>query len=313
MSNKYEGEMCPICHTYLFEDDDIVVCPVCGAPHHRSCYNSLGHCGLESLHGTAEQYDKIKHKAAEEAGEKEYCPHCGAELKADMLFCPHCGAARNPSRGGAERPPEAPFDSPLMGTIDPLGGVPPETDIGEGVTAAEAADFVKSNTVRYIPRFASGAKTGWNWLAFLFPYGFFFYHKMYRHAWLAVAVYVTALVLQLPMQGEYYAMAQGLPQNATYGDLLSAMSGGSISTLARVLYIAGVLIILALRIVCSLFADYWYRLHVVEKVKQYRAIEDEDERAAMYIKKGLPNPFFLLLSVLVFTWVPNILLAIFIS
>ena len=50
MMFKYEGAKCPVCHAYLMEDDDIVVCPDCGAPHHRECWKSLGHCGCEELH-----------------------------------------------------------------------------------------------------------------------------------------------------------------------------------------------------------------------------------------------------------------------
>ena len=64
MSLKTEGVTCARCHAYLFPEDDIVYCPVCGAPHHRECYNELGHCALEELHGTDKQYDKAV--AAEE-------------------------------------------------------------------------------------------------------------------------------------------------------------------------------------------------------------------------------------------------------
>ena len=31
MSFNIEGEQCPVCHAYLFEDDDVVFCPECGA------------------------------------------------------------------------------------------------------------------------------------------------------------------------------------------------------------------------------------------------------------------------------------------
>ena len=74
MSLKTEGVTCVRCHAYLFDDDDIVYCPVCGAPHHRDCYNELGHCALEEFHGTDKQYDKIK--AAEEtvSAREATCP-----------------------------------------------------------------------------------------------------------------------------------------------------------------------------------------------------------------------------------------------
>ena len=35
MSKQLDGKTCQACHAYLFEDDDIVVCPECGAPVYR--------------------------------------------------------------------------------------------------------------------------------------------------------------------------------------------------------------------------------------------------------------------------------------
>ena len=57
---------CVVCHAYLFEEDDVVYCPECGAPHHRECYINLGRCGLAEAHGTENQYDKLKREEPEE-------------------------------------------------------------------------------------------------------------------------------------------------------------------------------------------------------------------------------------------------------
>ena len=43
MSQNENKISCAVCNAYLFEEDDVVYCPVCGAPHHRECYNSIGH------------------------------------------------------------------------------------------------------------------------------------------------------------------------------------------------------------------------------------------------------------------------------
>ena len=52
MSENKTKLTCSVCHAYLFDDDDVVYCPVCGAPHHRDCYKSIGHCAFEEAHGT---------------------------------------------------------------------------------------------------------------------------------------------------------------------------------------------------------------------------------------------------------------------
>ena len=44
---NYKGVSCPVCGQPFQEGDDIVVCPECGAPHHRACYKQLGHCAME--------------------------------------------------------------------------------------------------------------------------------------------------------------------------------------------------------------------------------------------------------------------------
>ena len=54
--NKYERMCCPVCHAKFFEEDDIVICPECGAPHHKACYKSIGRCAHEDTHGTENQW-----------------------------------------------------------------------------------------------------------------------------------------------------------------------------------------------------------------------------------------------------------------
>ena len=48
--NRVENKLCPICRARFTEKADVVVCPICGTPHHRVCYEIRGKCGLENLH-----------------------------------------------------------------------------------------------------------------------------------------------------------------------------------------------------------------------------------------------------------------------
>lgn len=50
MNNRFENKICPICRARFTDKADVVVCPICGTPHHRVCYEIKGHCGLENLH-----------------------------------------------------------------------------------------------------------------------------------------------------------------------------------------------------------------------------------------------------------------------
>lgn len=52
MNNRFENKLCPVCRARFTDKADVVVCPICGTPHHRVCYESKGHCGLENLHAS---------------------------------------------------------------------------------------------------------------------------------------------------------------------------------------------------------------------------------------------------------------------
>ena len=49
---KFKGVECPVCSVEFADKDDVVVCPDCGTPHHRSCYAQNGQCANLLLHGT---------------------------------------------------------------------------------------------------------------------------------------------------------------------------------------------------------------------------------------------------------------------
>ncbi len=84
----YTGIGCPVCGKAFTREDDIVVCPECGAPYHRECYRLEGHCVYQDKHGTAQAWQPPR--AAENGSEKR-CPRCGKANPDGALFCDHCG------------------------------------------------------------------------------------------------------------------------------------------------------------------------------------------------------------------------------
>ena len=58
--NRYENIPCPICKKPLGKDEDIVVCPECGAPYHRACYMDTGHCIFPELHASGKAWKPEK-------------------------------------------------------------------------------------------------------------------------------------------------------------------------------------------------------------------------------------------------------------
>ena len=290
MALKIEGKKCPVCNSYLFPEDDIVFCPVCGAPHHRDCYNVVGHCALEELHGTDKQYGTVeepKEAAAEEAPEsEEICPNCKNRLKGDMLVCPYCGRPRNSK----------------IFTLDPLGGIKADEDLG-GMTAEEAAQFIKINTIRYIPKFFSlkQRKLSWNWAAFLLPEGWFLSRKMYKVGSLFTTLIIAFEMLLMPI----VSLSAGATGN-TYPEIFSQVMQGLAVTGNTPLYIAllGSAGMLATRIFAGLMGDSIYKSFVKERID---GIKENSEDSIKERKHGGINLLALMVGVFASTYLPELL------
>lgn len=309
MSLKTDGVTCARCHAYLFEDDDVVYCPVCGAPHHRDCYNELGHCALEEFHGTDRQYDKLK--TAEEnlpAKEKEKghtgknaqgkitCQMCHESYDFSLNACPKCGASNIAKAGGS------------FVSFDFLGGVPADCDIGEGVTADEAKRLVAANTPRYIPKFAvlnKNNRSSWNWMAFFFPCGWMLSRKMYKNGVITGLLTVMASLLYLPLSNAIYNL--GFADNETYTDLAGNVLAhiSDIGAAVMVFAAIGFVLNLAIRFVSAILGDYFYKDYVISTVKKIRA--ESEDMDYDYRKKGGVNLFLFLIGFMAVEYLPAII------
>lgn len=119
---KYIGQSCTSCQEKFTEKDDIVVCPDCGSPYHRECYEKEGKCISADLHSSGEDWkpeviiperpktddphehireDNVSgsHDEAFGSYQEEYrknlCPLCGQENRHDDSFCSRCGSRLN--------------------------------------------------------------------------------------------------------------------------------------------------------------------------------------------------------------------------
>ncbi len=312
MSYQVEGQDCPICKSHLFEDDDVVVCPVCGAPHHRSCYQSLGHCGLEALHGTPEQYrSPVAKEAEEEAVDRPHCANCGFPLSGTGRYCPRCGrpVEGDSARSGSAQPPYAVQFRGI--SVDPLGGVPPREEF-DGIPAIEVAKFVNVNTPRYLPvfrRLQQGKKLSWNWAAFLFPEGWLFYRKCYKEGFLFLLLSVLSWALTMP----FLVFVSGLPvqSNVTmeqmYALVASAVEGGQVTLGMMAATYAGLLLMLVYRILCGILGDRMYKTHCLEKIHTMREeLEDYEEFLPRY---GSVSLVLLVVFFFISQYIPNLLLS----
>ena len=95
---KYYGCPCEGCGEPLTLKDDIVVCPDCGAPYHRTCYEKLGRCIHSPAHAAGDEW----HFPYQDA-ELRTCPSCGERTLRSEETCRCCGAALPPETEADEQ------------------------------------------------------------------------------------------------------------------------------------------------------------------------------------------------------------------
>ncbi len=280
MSLNKANEKCAVCNAYLFEEDDTVCCPECGAPHHRDCYMALGHCALQEYHGTDEQYKRPEPQKEENKEEPlqsniVICGMCGEKYDREENVCPNCNAPNITKVGGR------------FVQFDFLGGVPSDMDLGNGVTANEAKKFVVNNTHRYIPKFAkfkSGKKVSWNWLAFLTPCGWLMSRKMYLLGSIIGALQIAFSMFAVPFTAAVNQL--DFSEMRTYMDYASIVleNVSMIGQLAIYTAFIGSILDFVLRIIMAVFGDRIYRNRVISKIGEIKT--KSDDKTEMYRKKG---------------------------
>lgn len=91
---KYTGNLCQGCGQPFADGDDIVVCPECGTPQHRECYDKENRCVCAHLHGEEYAWQgtvKNEEPRSTEKSETVSCPNCGYENPKGTDVCKQCG------------------------------------------------------------------------------------------------------------------------------------------------------------------------------------------------------------------------------
>lgn len=199
------GEKCIVCGKTFTETDDVVVCPECGTPYHRACWQEHNACINQKLHETGESWQP--EHAPEEPKPLQICPDCGTGNPPDATHCRHCG---KPFLQPGDRPetPET-FREQLRETAAYMSaqnatcGIDPETTL-DGERLEDVADFVAQNHLYYLPkflRFSKGHRISLNFPCLIFPQ----YYLAYRKMW-GAALLVTGLLFLLSIPGSMVQM-----------------------------------------------------------------------------------------------------------
>ena len=308
---RYTGETCPVCHKAFTDDDDVVVCPDCGTPHHRVCYQQQNACANAALHSegfvwTPAQPANIRQTApvstlltqkplaspmpaAQKPGDGHnivFCPQCGAENAAEEPVCTQCGARlyNNAANGQPFLPPVQLPNGAAQGYRAGMVVISP-TDTIDGNTVMDTAEYVQTASRRYIPKFyameKTGKKTSWNWAAFFFAPYWYFYRKLYGvGAILLVLLLAISGLTYTPRLAEktdaFYAAQEQVQalletQDASYTAAVQTLTNAYTDLATTPEFILRTVADLAVALFSGLFANTLYKKKAAKEIARLRA------------------------------------------
>lgn len=276
---NYVGVHCPVCDKRFTDTDDIVVCPICGAPHHRTCYQQLGHCAFNDLHIQGHVWQHPNEQSTQQGGPRTQreggisCPACGSMNPQDGLFCQVCGT---PLRQGQQDGGPFPFGNGFTGPnpnpyTSAFGGMDPNEQL-EGVSARDIALFVGSNSQYFLPRFKQIASKRFfvpNFAALFCNFFYFFYRKMYVAGFALLLVNAALQIPTLIAAQEYTAWLLANLKDISIG-IIPVFTPQNNLWVYQVIPIVR-LAMFAITILAGLFANHLYWRHVLSKIRRIKA------------------------------------------
>lgn len=307
---NYFGSKCPVCGETFKENDDIVVCPECGSPHHRDCYKKLNKCANEAKHGEYEwapdsQIPSQKHdtNVFVESSESVKCPNCGTENNKSNKYCSYCGTPlglNNNWPGNIIRDFSKQFES-----VD-----------YNGVSAAEITEAVGKNSSFYFLNrfkyFTEGHKISPNFFAFLFSYFYLFYRKMYN---LGITIFIIISILGIPgMLLDLQTLQELYVEQGILSQIIYEIPHQEILNTYAII---GNILIWIIRIGLLLFFNYFYYFKITATIKGIKAGLNEaglndEQHFKKYLHKKCGTSMFIPVLFIILTLAISIALAVYI-
>ena len=254
---EYVGQPCICCGELFTEQDDIETCPDCGTPYHRACWKQHGKCINTKLHMDGQSWIKQyredeKERKAQERREEE--------------------ALQAAARESGEAPQLNPelYDGIRLRPDDPCLGLDPEENL-DGISVSEAADFIRTNRLYYLPLFRlmkrTGKKLSFNFLSLLCPQYYFANRKMWGSA---MAALLLNSLLEIPTVILLFHKKMDL-----------TISWADVDSLPfRVCYITAFVLHLLLSVYWCVHANHMYYRFAQRRIKSIRqnAVSPEDAK-----------------------------------
>ncbi len=284
---KYYGCPCEGCGKPLTLKEDIVVCPDCGAPYHRTCYEKLGRCIHSPAHDAGYEW-----KFPYQDSELRTCPSCGERTLRSEENCRCCGE-KLPPEGSTPEPverteQEGSFDYSSM--YRQYQASSPEADamkqayqtafgkeeMLDGISCKDWSAYIGPAAPSYLAAYGQMQlrhnKISMSFSALLFGPFYFFYRKAWKpaFAFLAAELLLAAptFIDMLIISGSSFA---------------PAWSDSSLLILARVCSILSFLVM----VLRGMYGKWFYRKSAAERIRRIQTeFPDPEQRRAVLSAQG---------------------------
>ena len=279
---KYYGCPCEGCGKPLTLQDDIVVCPDCGAPYHRVCYEKLGQCIHRPAHAAGYEW-----KFPYEESQLRTCPSCGERTLRDEETCRCCGAVLPPRGRSLLLPaaavkrlsttPRCTVSSALPLTrrrsFEDAFGKEAKMD---GIDRQDWLDYIGPAAPAYLAAYSrmqlQKSKVSMSFSALLFGPFYFFYRKAWKPAFGFLA---AELLLAAPTFIEMLQLSGSA--------LAPAMSASALTVFARVCSVLSFVLML----VRGMYGKWLYRKSAADHIRRIQSeFPDAQQRQAVLRAQG---------------------------
>lgn len=278
---KYDGVCCPVCNEIFDSNSDVVVCPECGTPAHRACYEKNGGCINAEKHGDFVWVDPNK---------KEEKPVEKPTLDTATPAAP--AAQINTTLNKENMPKNGVIGERGVDTQIHFREIKGNEKIGN-YTVDDYAKVVDKNVAKFIPRFMmfdkTKRKTSWNWAAFFFGPFYLAYRKMYGYALLALLLIFFIPFVCFNEVTDYYSESF-----TKYSEALTSEAYSSAEQMDKAMsnfeanlpkqpfaLTAASYVEMFVDVVCAVFANYLYMNHCTKVLDKAKDNENRDK----YLKK----------------------------
>ncbi len=282
---RFLNEKCPVCNNIFKDDDDIVVCPECGTPHHRECYKENGKCGNHEKH-----YDGYNWEAT------FMQPEDIDDTEEDVVLSFNQPLSLNQIPGGT-------VSSPLQ--LNTLKEFP--TELEDGIKTEDIAVSVRQEFPKYFKKFqqVKDGKSTFNWGAFFFAPYWFFFRKLHKLGVLFLALFILISSMSfLPpalrfsesvynLEVEFTEIGESIETEEEYKEAVTNMT----NEMTKILKENKVGVAISLfqsfaSFVISIFigfnANKWYYKHTVSNIKKvYAENKPEEIKEKLFLCGGV--------------------------